>query len=457
MSGLDYSVRQAERRVSTFFFTASDPIAFVSPISASALPLNPVGLQRPPKHYNVAFWRKESPAVYSVKHSPFYATLAGLSLIAIGLCLCRYAYTPLIPSMINAHWVDKAGAGYLSGFNCLGYLLGCFAALFLPGSVGVRRLLRISLLLAVLGQTMSAWNLGFIWLAIARGITGFGGASLVIHTPAVVLLHVTENWKKIALGIVFTGAGTAIVLVCLVLPFFLSISATAGWLFEAGLTFLCAAIAWPLTGSAPTAAAQRQAGPTAPLEKGMKRSLVLVGTAYFLTSIGVTPHMLFLTDYLHRHFGTSVAESSQLFALVGVGSLVGALTSGVTARLFGTPLALAANYLLGAVAILMVLLTTSVTAITVSAFMMGFFLLCCVALSSIRTGEISGVARHPHDWGILTLSFGLGLAIGSYGLSGLLSLGASYYMLFVIAQGILAVALLLSIWVFLRRPQTHGG
>jgi predicted MFS family arabinose efflux permease len=152
-----------------------------------------------------------------------------------------------------------------------------------------------------------------------------------------------------------------------------------------------------------------------------------------------------------------VAESSQLFALVGVGSLVGALTSGVTARLFGTPLALAANYLLGAVAILMVLLTTSVTAITVSAFMMGFFLLCCVALSSIRTGEISGVARHPHDWGILTLSFGLGLAIGSYGLSGLLSLGASYYMLFVIAQGILAVALLLSIWVFLRRPQTPGG
>ena len=35
--------------------------------------------------------------------------------------------------------------------------------------------------------------------------------------------------------------------------------------------------------------------------------------------------MLFLTDYLHRHFGTSVAESSQLFSLVGVGSLVGAL------------------------------------------------------------------------------------------------------------------------------------
>ena len=81
---------------------------------------------------------------------------------------------------------------------------------------------------------------------------------------------------------------------------------------------------------------------------------------------------------------------------------------------------------------------------------MGFFLLCCVALSSIRTGEISGIARHPHDWGVLTLGFGLGLAIGSYGLSGLISLGTGYYMLFVIAQGILLIALLLSIWLLFR-------
>ena len=48
--------------------------------------------------------------------------------------------------------------------------------------------------------------------------------------------------------------------------------------------------------------------------------------------------------------------------------------------------------------------------------------------------------------------FGLGLAIGSYGLAGLISLGTGYYMLFVIAQGILVVALLLSIWLLFRPP-----
>ena len=388
-----------------------------------------------------------------MKHHPLYATLAGFSLIGIGLCLCRYAYTPLIPSMIDAGWVDKAGAGYLGGFSCLGYLIGCLAALFLPATLGVRRLLRISLLVAVFGETMSAWNLGFAWLALGRAVTGLAGASLVIHTPSVVLPHIPDRWKKISIGVVFAGAGGSIVLVCLLLPTFLAWSVRAGWLFEAALTVLSALIAWPLTGSAPPPTAQKQNQTTEPLEKGVGLSLLLVGVAYFLTSIGITPHMLFLTDYLHREFGTSAGESSAIFSLVGFGSLIGALTSGVIARLLGTPLSLAANYLLGTVAVGMVLVTESVTVITISAFMIGFFLLCCVALSSMQTAELSGRARHPHDWGLLTLGFGLGLAIGSYGMSGLLSLGMQYYSLFVIAQGILGATLLLSLWLLYRnRP-----
>ena len=391
-----------------------------------------------------------------MKHHPLYATLAGFSLIGIGLCLCRYAYTPLIPSMIDAGWVDKAGAGYLGGFSCLGYLIGCLAALLLPATLGVRRLLRISLLMAIIGQTMSAWNLGFAWLAFGRAVTGLAGASLVIHTPSVVLPHIPDRWKKISIGVVFSGAGGSIVLVCLLLPTFLAWSVSAGWLFEAALTLLSALIAWRLTGSTPTPTAQKQNQTTRPLEKGVGLSLLLVGVAYFLTSIGITPHMLFLTDYLHREFGASAAESSELFSLVGFGSLIGALTSGIIARLLGTPLSLAANYLLGAVAVWMVLVTESVTVITISAFMIGFFLLCCVALSSMQTAELSGRARHPHDWGLLTLGFGLGLAIGSYGMSGLLSLGVHYYSLFVIAQGILGATLLLSLWLLYRNRRLAG-
>ncbi len=392
-----------------------------------------------------------------MKQRPVYAPIAGFCMIGIGLCLCRYAYTPLIPSLIDHGWVTKAGAGYISGFNCLGYLVGCLAALFLPSRFGIQRLLQASLALAVIGQTLSAWNLGFAYLATARGITGMAGASLVILTPSLVLQHVPENWKKIASGLCFAGAGSAIVIVSLALPYFVSISVQTGWFFEAALTLLFALLAWPLAASAPTQTSQADANALSPRGPEVGLSLALLGIAYFLASIGVTPHMLFLTDYLHRDLHVPTAASSRLFSLVGLGSLAGALSSGFIARWIGTPWSLVWNYLLGSIALAMVLVTANVTLITISAFLMGFFLFCCVTLSSIRTGEITGAQRHPRDWGILTLAFGAGLATGSYFLSGLIALGVSYYTLFVIAQGILLVSLLLSLWLLFRREIHTSG
>ena len=58
--------------------------------------------------------------------------------LGIGLCLCRFSYTPLTPSMIDADWVTRPEAGFLGGFNFLGYLLGCLAALFFVQKLGVK-------------------------------------------------------------------------------------------------------------------------------------------------------------------------------------------------------------------------------------------------------------------------------------------------------------------------------
>ena len=84
-------------------------------------------------------------------------------------------------------------------------------------------------------------------------------------------------------------------------------------------------------------------------------------------------------------------------------------------------------------------------------FCIGFFLMQCVALTSMKTNEIVGLPRHPKWWGILTLGFGLGLAVGAYGFSGLLSLGLEYIDTFRIAQGILLLALVLFACSRLRR------
>jgi len=383
-------------------------------------------------------------------HHPAYATLAGFALIGAGLCLARYAYTPLIPALIDAGWVDKAGAGYLGGFNCLGYILGCVGALQLPRRVSIRRLLRVSVFLVPAGLVMCAWDLGFAWLALGRAVSGFGGAVLVIHTPAVALAHVPDAWKKVSNGVVFSGAGSAIALVSLLLPLFLVYGVMAGWLFQSGLGLGVVAVAWVLTGSAPDTPNRDRAVERA-LESDRRLPLALLGSAYVLAAVGVTPHMLFLSDYLHRDLGVSLSASMHFFALVGAGSLFGAATSGLLARGLGTSFALLFNYALGVSAVAMVLLTHSLSVASVSAFCIGFFLMQCVALTSMKTTEIIGLSRHPKWWGILTLGFGLGLALGAYGFSGLLSLGLEYIDTFRIAQGILLLALALFACSGLRR------
>ena len=52
---------------------------------------------------------------------PIFAGLCA-SLVSIGLA--RFAYTPLIPSLIQAHWFSANDVVYLGAANLVGYLIG---------------------------------------------------------------------------------------------------------------------------------------------------------------------------------------------------------------------------------------------------------------------------------------------------------------------------------------------
>jgi predicted MFS family arabinose efflux permease len=389
--------------------------------------------------------------VARLRENPFYSTLAGFCMVSMGLCLCRYAYAPLVPAMIAAGWVDKAGAGYLGGFNALGYLGGAVAAIFLPARLSLGLILRASIVTVLVSLVMSGWNLGFAWLAAARMLNGLAGAVLVIHAPSLALAPVPQRWKKLAGGAIFAGAGATIMMISLALPGFLEASVGAGWLFEAAVALVAGTAAWPLA-----AAAQSPAAPTRRKSRLMPdqwKSLFLLGAAYFLAGVGITPHTLFLTDYLHRDLHMATASSIYYYSLIGLGSFCGALAGGAAARVLGTGQSLSANYLLGTAAVVLVLTGDGPIWISLSVFGIGFFLLACVVLSSQRTAEIAGAADHPRYWGFLTLTLGAGITIGSYALAWLIDVGWSYRSTFVIAALSLALGLLLSLGPGLRTQQ----
>ena len=380
---------------------------------------------------------------------PIYATIAGFSLFAISMCIARFAYGPLVPSMINTHWVTKAEAGYLGAFNGLGYIIGCVMALWLPRIIGIRLLIRSSLVLTVISIGMCSWNFGFSWLALGRFLAGLAAAALVIHTIALVVRSLNTKTKDLFLGFAISGGGVTIVIICLALPFFISNGPSDGWLLEAAITLVFALIAWPFVSTAPH---QREPSPDSiePLEPSRKRLVLLTGIAYMLMSVGAIPHTLFLADYMHRDLGLTVSDSISLFAIFGVGCAIGAIYVGMLIRLFGTRMSLCISYIMGVIAIAMVLLFDHIVIVSSSSFLIGVFLSGTAALSSIRTLEAVGVSRHPHFWGLMALGFGVGMAAGSYGMSALLSLGFDYIDLFKTAQVIVIIALGLIIFSWWR-------
>lgn len=72
-----------------------------------------------------------------------FAAFAGLcgSLVAVGLA--RFAYTPLIPSMIQAHWFSSSETVTLGAANFTGYLIGAMAGRPLVAKLSNRTALRL--------------------------------------------------------------------------------------------------------------------------------------------------------------------------------------------------------------------------------------------------------------------------------------------------------------------------
>ncbi len=380
---------------------------------------------------------------------PFRATLAAVCAIGIALGMSRYAYTPLIPALIRDGWVSVPQAGFLGGANCMGYLASCLLAIVLPRYLPIRSVIRLSLAIALIGGLMSAFDLGFRWLILARFVAGLSAAPLLVLTPSVLSSQISDRWKKLCSGIAFAGNGIFIVLISLTLPFFLEFDVQLSWLYEAAVTVVACILVWPLSSRASGKPLVRSEV-SDHLNGGQRKVLLGLILAYGLGAVAVQPPTLFLTDYLHRDLGLRVSEASQVFSILGVGTAIGAGVSGLCAGLVGSRLTLFVVYVSGVISMLLVLFTSKIWALALAAGLAGVFLMGLVAMTSQRTMEAVGHAQHPKTWGTMTLAFALGLSVGSNGMSALLQYGQTYFDLFAIGFLIAFSGLVLTIFLSCR-------
>ena len=145
------------------------------------------------------------------KNKNFTILLAGILSITIGVGVARFAFTSLLPSMLEDFLTIKY-AGLYASINFTGYLSGALFAMFLKDINTKVNYFRFGIILSIFTTLILATTTNEIFWMISRIMAGFGSAMVLTIGASIVMLKLNYENKTKAMGIYFTGIGTAIVL-----------------------------------------------------------------------------------------------------------------------------------------------------------------------------------------------------------------------------------------------------
>ncbi len=371
--------------------------------------------------------------------SPAAATFAAFACVLAGIGFARFAYTPLMPALVEAGWVSPAGAGWAGAANLVGYLAGALLGPAIARRPDLRPWLRGMMVLTVVSLAASAAPLGLAWLELWRFGAGVAGGALMVVGPTAALAAIPPERRGRASGVVFTGVGLGIALSGFALPWLLSHGLVATWLALAAACALLAAASWRGWPARPVAAPPRpQAAP----------AFLPVHLAYALSAIALVPHMVFLIDHVARGLGRGVTEGALLWALFGLGALCGPMAAGWLVDRIGPVAAMRSVFAAEAVLIAVPAVTGAMLPITVSAVAVGAFV---PGVAPLVLGRLYALGGGTGAWAAATIGFSIGQAGAAMAFSALYAALGTHAPIFAIGAAALAAAVAVDIALSRRR------
>lgn len=372
------------------------------------------------------------------------ATLSGLCASLVSIGLARFAYTPLLPAIIDARWFGAGPAAYLSAANLAGYHLGALLAGPMARRVPAQVLLRGAMLLASTSFFACAWPGGFTWFFGWRFLSGVAGGTAMVLAAPTILPHVAPARRGLVGGAIFMGVGFGVAASGTLVPLLLRQGLQQAWLGLGTAALLLTLVGWngwPRADRAAVAAAPKPQ----PVDLRQLRALY---AGYGLTAFGLVPHMVFLVDYVAHGLHEGLDAGAGHWVLFGLGAAVGPVTAGHVADRIGFRPTLRLIYLVGAAVVALMPLNAGWAGPMVSSLLVGSCTLGVVPLALGRTHEILRhvPAAQKRAWGNATISFALMQAVGAYGLSFLfVRSGGDYHLLFAIGATALGLALVVDL------------
>lgn len=176
--------------------------------------------------------------------SPLTKALAGFAALAVAMGIGRFAFTPVLPMMLQDAGLTIASGGWLASANYLGYLVGALSAMLWR----VRPPIAIRAGLAAIGLATLAMGLAlpFAGWMLLRLLAGVASALVLISVSAWCLETLAVYRRPFLNSLVFAGVGGGIAsagLVCVALSAAAAGSARA-WLALGLLALVVTALIW---------------------------------------------------------------------------------------------------------------------------------------------------------------------------------------------------------------------
>ncbi|HEY4072405.1 MAG TPA: YbfB/YjiJ family MFS transporter [Herbaspirillum sp.] len=381
---------------------------------------------------------------------------AGLCASLVSIGLARFAFTPLIPELIQAHWFSTSSVIYLGSANLAGYVCGALLGRPIGKQLGNVRTLRLMMVLITAAFLACATPLSFAWYFGWRLLSGIAGGVVMVLVAATVLPHIPPARKGLASGAIFLGLGLGIAGSGTVIPLLLHLGLSQTWM---GLAIISAVLtgaswfAWPSTELSAGSTAQSRTPSAASTHFG--RSVNILYVQYALMAIAAVPPMVFLVDFIARGLGGGTHLGSIFWILYGLGAIAGPPLYGLLADRLGPRPTVRLVVLVQAIALAAVYFVGDYLLLGLLTIVIGTFAPGIVPLALARVHESipHNASRQNIAWSRATILSAAAMAITGYAYSALFNAsGGNHRLLFLIAALVAIVALMVE--VFESKPQS---
>ena len=367
--------------------------------------------------------------------------IAGIFSIIIGLGVARFAFTGLIPAMLDDYLSIKF-VGILASLNFAGYLAGSIFSIFVKDINFKVYLYRLGVFLAISTTFILAFSSNdTLWL-IGRVLGGFAGAMCLIIGTSIVMQKLTIKSKTKAMGIHFSGIGFSILTTDLLARFVLSLDCSwrDAWFV---LTIFALILSFYSVYILSFDKEVKQNAVKVRFDFSIFTPFVIVLIiAYFTEGVGFVVQATFLPDIINNLEGLD-GLGGITWTLVGVAGIPSCIIWMLLAHRFGSSNIIIIALLLQAVGILIPAFSTNFYLNLLSGVLYGGTFIGLVALFMNLGGQLSK-GNPVVLMGAMTSSYGIGQVIAPlYSIYFIEKYGNYDYALILTALIVVAGAILL--------------